>query len=46
MDDNWLNKIFRDSLGNVMINETNGSLRMIIALLGLQHTGVSIEEPE
>lgn len=40
MEDHWLNRLYNDALGQVLLNETNESLRIIIALFGLQHAGV------
>lgn len=42
MEGHWLNLLYNDALGHLVLNETNDSLRMVIALSGLQHAGVSI----
>lgn len=42
MESHWLNRLYNDALSNLMINETNESLRLVIALLGLQHAGVNL----
>lgn len=41
MEGHWLNSLYNDALGHLVLNETNDSLRMVIALSGLQHAGVS-----
>lgn len=42
MKDHWCNILHRDALAHLMLNETNNNLKMSIALLGLQHAGVSL----
>lgn len=36
------NRLYRDSLGHLLLNEPVDSLKLTIALLGLQHAGVRI----
>lgn len=39
-DNHWLSSLYNDALGQVLWNETNETLRIVIALLGLQYSGV------
>lgn len=41
LKENWCNKLYRDSLGHILLNEPVDSLKLTIALLGLRHAGVS-----
>lgn len=39
----WANESYRDALAYTILNETNNSLKLVIALYGVQHAGVSAE---
>lgn len=42
VEGHWLNSLYNDALGHVLLNETNDALRIVISLIGLQFSGVSI----
>lgn len=42
LEGHWVNSLYNDSLGHVLLNETNDALRIVISLVGLQFSGVGI----
>ncbi|GLV44016.1 Enigma [Carabus blaptoides fortunei] len=44
MEGHWLNSLYSDALGHIVLSETNDSLRMVIALSGLQHAGMELND--
>lgn len=43
INEHWANALHRDALAYKILNETNNSLKLVIALFGIQHAGVSTE---
>ncbi|GJQ86286.1 hypothetical protein Trydic_g8982 [Trypoxylus dichotomus] len=44
LKDNWCNQLHHDSLGHALLHEPVDSLRLTIALLGLQHAGMALAD--